>query len=171
MAASQVPLPEELQARRDKAIALRSTSTPWPIIAKECGYSSASYACKDILTTLEKRRKETYRHVDGYIQLELDKLDMMERLMWRVVNRKHVLAQNGRVVLDPVTQEAMLDDGPLFQATDRLLKIHERRAKLLDMESATKVNVTVSDEMDQKIKALMAEMDNPVQEEQAVAAE
>lgn len=171
MAASTIPPPEVLQARRDKAIALRAASTPWPIIAKECGYSSAGAACADVLRVLEKRRKETYRHVDGFIQLELDKLDMMERLMWRIVNKRHVLAQHGHVVLDPETGDAMLDDAPLFQATDRLLKIHERRSKLLGLEAATRVDVTVSDEMDQKIKALMAEMDNPVQEEQAVAAD
>lgn len=172
MAASTIPPPEVLQARRDKAIQLRTTGAAWAVVAKECGYNSAAYAARDVLAYLAKRRQETYRHVDGYIQLELDKLDLLERLMWRVINKKHVLAQNGRVVLDPVTQEAMLDEGPLFQATDRLLKIHERRSKLVGMEAATRVDVTVSDEIDQKIKALMAEMDNPVlDEEQAVAAD
>jgi hypothetical protein len=151
--------------RRNRAINLRSLSYPWEYVAKECGYRNASTACRDVLSTLEKRRHETFRHVDAFIQQELEKLDMIERLMWRVVNRKHVLAQNGRVVLDPVTQEAMQDDGPLFQATDRLLKIHERRSKLLGLDSPARVDIKVNDEMDERIKRLMEQMGNPVQPE------
>lgn len=148
----------EQEERRIKAIELKRRSYPWHYIAGQLGYTSPQHAAQDVLTALERRRKENARQLDAYVQLELEKLDALERLMMRITGSRHILVQQGRVMINPVTQELMEDNMPYMQATDRLLRIAERRAKLLGLDSAVKVDMRVSEETDMKIEQLLAEL-------------
>lgn len=70
---------------------------------------------------------------------EVDKLDKLERELWEIYNRRHVtVAPGGRVAQDRDGND-ILDDGPKLQAIDRLLKVAERRAKLLGIDSPQQV--------------------------------
>lgn len=74
-----------------------------------------------------------------------------------VLEREHVTVSNGRVVsLDDGTP--LPDDGPVLQAIDRLLRIQERRARLLGLDAPVKRDLTLTDERTARIEALAEEL-------------
>lgn len=141
--------------RRAQAVDMRRQSIPWSVIAERLGYANAGVVAQEVLRALREANYELREQLDGYRQLELEKLDALERLMWAIIRKKHILAQHGRIVFDPQTGEPMLDDGPLFNAADRLLKISERRSKLLGWDAPTKLEVQATDELDREIAGLL----------------
>lgn len=90
------------------------------------------------------------------IQVEVQKLDMelvrlkyAEDAVLKVLEGRHITVNNGRVILDPDTDQPLDDDGPVLQAVDRLVKIEdarrrnaERRARLLGLDAEQKVSVS-----------------------------
>lgn len=155
----------ELDERRLKAIEMKRRAMPWEYIAGQLGYLTAQHAAADVLGALERRRKESARQLDAYVQLELEKLDTLERAMYKIMQRKHILVQQGKVMINPDTHELIEDDAPHMQAVDRIVKIMERRAKMLGLDSAMKLDMRVSDETNAKIEELLAsyqkELDDP----------
>jgi len=51
----------------------------------------------------------------------------------------HFKTNGGEIVRDPETGEALVDDAPVLAANDRLLRIQERRAKLLGIEAPQQI--------------------------------
>jgi len=76
------------------------------------GWSSL-YAYKDVARELAKRRDVMAEDAELVRQLELDRLDDMQKGLWPLVARQN----------------------PDLKALDRLLKIMDRRAKYLDLDS------------------------------------
>lgn len=83
------------------------------------------------------------------LDLELMRLEQLERDVRRVLEAEHITVSNGHVILDPRTEQPLSDDAPVLQAADRLVKIEdarrrnaERRAKLLGLDAEQKVNVS-----------------------------
>lgn len=86
--------------------------------------------------------------------LELERLDRMYTAVVAVLEREHFTVSQGRIIYvggDPVVSDGkvvyvggdpLLDDAPVLAAVDRLLKIQERRARLLGLDSETKVSVS-----------------------------
>ncbi|MCK9929447.1 hypothetical protein MXD62_20065 [Frankia sp. Mgl5] len=72
-------------------------------------------------------------------QLELDRLDRMHVAVMAVLEKQHVTVSNGKVIY--LDGEPLEDDAPVLQAVDRLLKIQDRRAKLLGLDAEQKVSV------------------------------
>jgi len=72
--------------------------------------------------------------------LELERLDRMYETVMGVLERKHVTVSNGKVVT--LDDEPIEDDGPVLAAVDRLLRIQERRAKLLGLDAEKKINLS-----------------------------
>jgi predicted transcriptional regulator len=69
--------------------------------------------------------------------IEQAKLDRLERQYNQVLSRKHYkVGNNGKVVTGP-EGEPLLDDGPRMQALDGLLKVQQRRAKLMGLDAPT----------------------------------
>lgn len=150
--------PPNVRDLRERGVLLKARGWNWAKIARELGYTNGAMAQREILVELERRRREFRGLLDAQVELELEKLDTMENLMWAIIAHKHIVIQHGKVVIDPRTQELILDTAPQMQATDRLLRIQDSRAKLLGLYAAFKVDMKVSDEVDAKIEALMAEM-------------
>jgi hypothetical protein len=74
----------------------------------------------------------------------LDQLDVLDDVMAEIMDSPLPPAySNGRPVLD-ANGNQVLDPGPRMAATDRLIKIHERQAKLLGLDAAQRVDVAVS---------------------------
>ncbi|MCU1494852.1 MAG: hypothetical protein JWO62_2616 [Acidimicrobiaceae bacterium] len=89
---------------------------------------------------------------------ELAKLDRIERHLLGVMEREHITVSHGKVIdIDGIP---VLDDGPGVQAAVSLLRVMERRAKLLglDAPSRSEVKVITEDEVDAEIKRLEAEL-------------
>jgi hypothetical protein len=116
--------------------------------------------------------------VDEYRALELarleaalERLHRMEESVQRVMARKHITVNNGRVIriLNPDSgeEEPVEDDTFVLQAVDRLNRIEESRRKtsdsirrLLGLDMPVKVDYTVTEttQQDIKLQELVAEM-------------
>jgi len=66
------------------------------------------------------------------------------RVSATVMHADHYAHSNGRVVVDPVTGDPVVDDGPKLDAARTIVAAHARLAKLLGADAATKVESDVS---------------------------
>jgi hypothetical protein len=133
--------------RDGQAAALRARGLTYAAIGERLGYSaqSAHEAVQRALRDSVKDGGEAVR------ELELERLDYLYRRALDIAEKEHVAISNGRVVGrrtgevdedgEPIWED-VLDDGPELAAIKTLLQIQERRAKLLGLDSATKVDVS-----------------------------
>ncbi len=106
--------------------------------------------------------KDIYREdAKTLTKLELEKLDDLQLEALNVLRTEHVLVSNGAVIRTHVRDEhgklefdsetglpksvPIRDDGPTLAAIDRLLKIAERRSRLLGLDKPTKIASTDPD--------------------------
>ncbi|MEU3260957.1 hypothetical protein ABZ694_24745 [Streptomyces albidoflavus] len=108
--------------RRAKLIRMRLAGHEFDEIARVLEYSSASAASKDMIRVLEKRRDEQDAEVSVYRQQEGDRLDALLRAHW---------------------DAATSGDDP--KAADLVLKIMDRRAKLMGLDMPVRAEVSGPD--------------------------
>lgn len=142
-------------AERDaEACRLRTLGHTYDQIAAEVGFADRSKARQAVergLTAIVAEPASELR------VLELARLDELWRRAWAILEREHQVVQLGKVVRDRDGQ-AVVDHGPTLQAIDRLLKIQERRAKLLGLDAPTRVEAITVDEIDAEIARLATEL-------------
>ena len=139
--------------RAAKALVLRKQGLGFEAIGEALGCSTP-YAYKIVRQALQSIIQEPAEDVRT---LELERLDTMQHAMMQVLGEKHILVSSGGTVsaevLDedgkPVEDEEgnrkrirLFDNGPKFAAVTALLKIAERRAKLLGLDMPTKTAFT-----------------------------
>lgn len=145
--------------RRAEAVAMRMSGATYDQIAEALGYASKAAAYVDISRALEASVAEQRRTVELYREEELQSLDVLLAEAWAILKRDHVTVSHGRIIVDDEGNK-LLDDGPTLQAIDRVLKIRERRAKLLGLDAPTKVEAITVDALDAEIARLAAELDS-----------
>lgn len=127
-----------------------------------------------------QRRLNTYvpQLLEGpatvYRNAEVGKLDELEEKLWKILDKEHLMISHGKVMkIEDETGELVPvhDDMPRLSAIDRLLKVADRRAKLLglDMPTRTELNVTSDIEDDELIKTLKDLRERKRKEEQEIA--
>lgn len=138
-------------AKRDaQAAEMRAAGHTYPQIADTLGFADKSHARKAV----EKVLKETVQEpADAVRKIELERLDTLWRAAMGVLERDHLTVSHGKIIRRQVrvdladdgtetpVYEDVLDDGPLLNAVDRLLRIQERRARLLGLDSPSRVSV------------------------------
>ena len=112
----------------------------------------ASAAVKRAMLTMARFAAEEHRLI------ELAGLDELEAIVWRELKSHHVLVSHGRVVRDDETGEPLNDDRFVLEATDRILKIKERRAKMLGTDAPSRAEVFTVDSVDAEIARLESEV-------------
>ena len=128
--------------RDHRAAEMRARGMTYEQIAQAMGIKSRQGAWEMVHRALSEVPKES---TERLLALELAKLDHMERQVHAVLARKHLqIAASGRVVL--FNGEPVEDDEVAMKAVDRLLKISQRRARLLGLEAPTRVNLGVNEE-------------------------
>jgi len=148
-------------AERDRdAVQLRSRGRTYQQISDELGYGHSSNARRAVKKALEGIIVEGR---DEAIKLQLDELDMMQRAVFEVLEAKHYVVSEGRIVhrggKDDPDREELLDDSPVLQAVDRLLKISDRRAKLLGLDAPKRIEVgDGTPDLDAAVRELEAEL-------------
>jgi hypothetical protein len=95
---------------------------------------------------------------DEVRRLELDKLDEYQRHALRVLATPHFLVSNGVLITDPDSEKPLPDDSPVLAALDRLLKISERRSKLLGLDAPVRHEVITLDAIEAEIARLNVAM-------------
>lgn len=77
---------------------------------------------------------------------EIEKLDELESKIWKMLDKRYYKVDHGKLIRieDENTGEEvpLLDDGPILAAADRLLKISERRSKMLGLDKPVQAEVT-----------------------------
>lgn len=125
-------------AERDaQAARLRTRGYSYQRIAEELGYNQkgdAHHAVKRVLDATVRDAGDELR------TLELERLDSMYVSVVEVLERKHFTVSNGKIIY--MGDDPLEDDAPVLMAVDRLLKIQERRAKLLGLDLPQKVEVS-----------------------------
>lgn len=138
-------------ATRDALAAdLRSQGWSYRRIAAHLGVDvrNAYDAVKRAMREIVRESAEAAKQFElDRLDAELDRLDTLEAKVRGVIDRDHVtVANNGTVVVHQ--GEPLLDDAPVLQAADRLLKIEdsrrrngESRRKLLGLDAPSRVSV------------------------------
>lgn len=151
MASKRAITDTQIAERRAKLIDMRRDGHSWSQIAKALEYGSAAAACQDLRRALDARKEELAISLDQHRQLELEKLDRLERAALDVLTRPHVHVSGGKIVRDGYTEigddgkpvdmpgDPLLDDGPVLQAIESLRRLSERRAKLLGIDAPTRI--------------------------------
>jgi hypothetical protein len=127
-------------AERDReACRLRSRRMTYQQISDHLSYGGAANARRAVQRCLAAIPRDA---AEDLIQLELDQLDMLTAAVLEVLEREHYTVSHGRLVYLDEDAPPLSDDSPVLAAVDRLLKIQERRARLLGLDAPTKATVT-----------------------------
>lgn len=145
---------EKTAEKKAAALKLRKDGYSYDEIGKMLGMS-AMWAWKLATRAIREIYKDK---AEDLVRMELQRLDDMQLEVLAVLRADHVVInsgcvvqvnvrdENGMLVMDQVTglpkAEPIKDDGPRLAAIDRLLKIQERRSKLLGLDKPTKVAPT-----------------------------
>jgi len=90
---------------------------------------------------VERAMRDTLEEPSDLLrQLELMKLDAAESAAVAIMERLHYAHSNGRLVY--MGDNPIRDDGPALVAINTIIRCMERRAKLLGLDSPTKLAVT-----------------------------
>jgi hypothetical protein len=109
----------EVAARRARALSLRAAGLTYQAIADELGHRSAQAACVDVSRALDARKGLLGGQADLFVTLELERLDSLERAVQTVLRQA----------------SADGDRSMVLRAADRLVRVSERRAKLLGLDA------------------------------------
>jgi hypothetical protein len=149
----------QVAERRARALTMRAAQVPLATIMSQLGYSSVAAVSVDIKRAMAARRDDLREAADALTVLEDEKLDVLERGMWGIFHRRHVLVSQGQVMRGE-DGNPLMDDDPATRAAGVLLRAFDRRAKLHGLDSPTRVNakVEVQDELDADIERLVEEL-------------
>lgn len=145
-------------AQRDaEAARLRARGLTLRQIADQMGWADPSSAADAVSRAYAAVRREAG---DEALKLALDKLDFMYATALKVLETRHYTVSDGRLVYLKEGSPPLDDDAPVLHALDRLLRIEDRRAKLLGTDAPVKsrVEVTNIDSVDDDIRRLVAEL-------------
>jgi hypothetical protein len=92
---------------------------------------------------------------------ELDKLDAIEQVLLGDLQGIRPVVVRGRVVVDPGTGQQLIERYVRLPVVDRLLRVAERRAKVLGIDAPRRreVAVVTSDMVEELISKIDAEVD------------
>jgi hypothetical protein len=144
----------EVAARRAKVLERRTEQIPYAAIAAELGVNESTIRT-DYQRALEALKAEQDGQARFNVARQLAALDVAERAAWKVLRKDHIHVQHGKIVRHE-SGEPVLDDAPVLNAIDRILKISERRARLLGLDAPTRIEV--SDAVDAELAALAARL-------------
>ena len=138
-----------------RVLQLRRDGVSFPDIAEELGMTQG-YIYKVYKKAL---REIIVEDVEDLRKLELEKLESLEQEVMKVLKSFHPFISSGQVVrdvlededgnpiVDPLTgnivTERLLDHGPKLAAVDRAVKLMERRARLMGLDTPVKMQQEV----------------------------
>lgn len=141
-------------AQRDaEAARLRSEGHTLQSIVDRLGFHDRAAASRAIAKVYAETVTQPVEEIRAR---DLATLDELEARAWEVLRAKHVTVSHGKVVdIDGVP---LADDAPVLNAIDRVLKVQDRRAKLLGLDAPTRAKVELTDTVTAEIQRLAAEL-------------
>ncbi|WP_220183368.1 hypothetical protein [Sphaerisporangium album] len=162
-------------AKRDaEACRLRARGYTYEQIAVELKMSGKGRAYDAVQRALADTVREPAEEVR---QLEVLRLDELYRAALAVMENTHYVVSHGKIVrlgepyidddgeaaVDDDQGAPLVDDAPVLAAIDRMLRIQERRARLLGLDSPQRVSIdaqNLGDDIRGLISALTGEDDD-----------
>ena len=150
-----------------RALEFRRRGLSYEQISAQMEWRSPSSAHESVQRALADSAREASEEVR---QIEAARLDELTRTLMRVLATKHyvVSVASGVVAKHPETGQPLQDDAPVIQAVAGLVRISERRAKLLGLDAPARARVEVITE--DVVDAELAELARRVAENDAAAA-
>lgn len=139
----------------NRAVELRRRHLTFEQIASELGMKNKQAAYNAVKRGLADTVQESN---DEVRQQEADRLDELARRALRVIVTPHYKVSGRYVVKDPETGKPLIDDAPVLNGINTLLKIMERRAELLGLNAVVKVEVITTGMIDNEIARLTNEL-------------
>lgn len=138
MAAKKKNLMNHVDIKADQALDLRRQGLTYEAIANKVDYADRATAYNAVKRLLEREYQVTQEKVEEYRSEELARLDdILSKLMDRVGQPvRHIKTVRGE------DHEFYDFDGDL-QVVDRILKLMDRRAKLLGLDAPTKTETNL----------------------------
>jgi hypothetical protein len=152
----------EVRTRQDEALALRRAGLDYTSIAKRLRYSGRGAAHDAVTASLDRQPMEDAPIVR---RIELERLDELLRVAWEQLHMDHVMVSDGRIVRDD-TGVALVDHAGKLSALDRVIRIMERRSKLMGLDAPVRkvIEVITEDAVTSEIRRLEAELADIPQE-------
>lgn len=79
--------------------------------------------------------------IQVYRQQEFAKLSLLEQKLWKRIDDDYYTVSHGKIIINPETDEPLVDVGPVLAIADRLLKIQDRRASLGGFDAPARIEV------------------------------
>ena len=142
----------EIETRLERELELKRKGWHYRQIASELGVAVGTVH-GDIVRALKRAAVKNDGRTAEWRELELQKLDALEQATYAVLERKHIVLYQGVPVriypgecAGPEDRPLdVIDDAPVLNAVATLLRIAERRARLLGLDAPTKVQPTGED--------------------------
>ena len=149
------------EERIERELELRRRGLTYEQIAEQVGIANKGTVYRDIMAALKRQAERNDGKAAELRALELGKLDDLERAAQRVLTARHVTVNNGKVIYDPTAADhtPMLDDEPVLRAIATLLRIAERRARLLGLDAPAKLEQ--SGETESVVRLLFTDAPEP----------
>lgn len=118
----------ETVARWAEALRYRSSGMSYDQVAKSLGYADAASAYNAVQSALDATLTEA---ADEYRKLELERLDRVQSALWVTATKIRKARDDEGHPAEPSKRQ--------LEVIDRLMKVMERRARLLGLDAATKI--------------------------------
>lgn len=130
----------EVAERRTRAVAMKARGARYADIARELGITETT-ARQDVHVAYKQRAEELRDTLDELVAEQIEELDSLRALAWRDLLTKHPhVTQSGKIALN-IDGTPVYDTAPNSRARRDLLAIQERKAKLLGLDAALKINI------------------------------
>lgn len=139
-----VTAPETIE-RDAEAFRMKSRGATYAEIAIALGFTDATHACKAMKRHLDRTISPS---IEEYRAIQAEQLEHLYREGMRVMETAHLRVSGGKVVYlaDRVTgqEKELHDDTPVLRAIETLIRVMDRKAKLLGLDAPQKVIAEVS---------------------------
>lgn len=130
-------------------------------IADQIGWKSPTAAFEAVRRAARDAARDSLAGGEA-LSTMLERFQDYRRLAWRVATAKHyVTTQSGAVVLHPETRQPLVDDAPVLQALDRLVKVDAEECKIRGLYAPTRsrVEVITDEAIDEELALLNEALD------------
>lgn len=155
---------DEVNRKVAQACRLRAEGKSYQMIADDIGCSLAMayrYVERGMIATIREPAEIVRR-------AEVERLDRLLRKALDILDKDHVMVSQGRVVREiigydeeaerPIYGDPIIDDAPTLNAIQTILKLMERRAKLLGLDAPAKMEVFTMDAITRRIDELKEQL-------------
>jgi len=120
------------------AAKMRRDGHSYKDIADKLGWNNPAGAHYAVQRAMKAIPKEPTREL---IDMELARLNSMYVICTNILEAEHMVVSNGRLIF--LGDTPLTDYGPILATLDRMLKIQERRAKIIGYDAPTKSRIEV----------------------------